>query len=128
MNPLIVYDSMTGNVKRFISKLEYKSILIEEDLMVNQPYILVTYTIGRGNIPPSTQKFLNKNNQFLFGVAVSGNKNWGSFYGKAGDLISLRYNIPMIHKFELSGTEKDVIIFKQEVERLVNNYSKMDSV
>ena len=122
MNVLVVYDSMTGNVKRFISKLRCPSIQISDTLQVNQPYILVTYTIGFGQVPSSTKEFLNRNSLFLFGVASSGNKNWGDNYAKAASVISNQFNVPIVHTFELSGTEEDVKIFKEEVEKICQKY------
>jgi protein involved in ribonucleotide reduction len=122
MNILVVYDSMTGNVKRFISKLKCPSIQISDTLQVNQPYILVTYTIGFGQVPSSTKEFLKRNSIFLFGVASSGNKNWGQTYAKAASVISNEFNVPIIHTFELSGTVEDVKIFKEEVEKICQRY------
>lgn len=124
MKPFIVYDSMTGNVKRFISKLNYESVQISEGLLVERPYILVTYTIGHGNIPQSTNEFLNRNSLFLSAVASSGNKNWGSFYARAGKLISGKYKVPLLHVFELSGTELDVEVFKREAEKVCQQISQ----
>jgi len=122
MNILVVYDSMTGNVKRFVSKLRCPSIQISDTLLVNQPYILVTYTIGFGQVPSSTKEFLNRNSIFLFGVASSGNKNWGQTYAKAASVISEQFNVPIVHAFELSGTVEDVRIFKEEVEKICQEY------
>jgi len=124
MRPFIVYDSMTGNVKRFVSKLGYESVQIQEGLLVDKPFILVTYTIGYGEIPKSTMEFLKRSSIFLLGVASSGNKNWGANFAKAGNRVSALYGKPLIHTFELSGTEKDVDIFKQEVERLCQQASQ----
>jgi protein involved in ribonucleotide reduction len=122
---LIVYDSLTGNVQRFINKINNKKVLkISENLTINEPYILVTYTTGFGMIPDSTQFFISKNKNFIKGVACSGNRNWGTNFGKAGDEISYELNIPLLLKFELSGTDEDVEIFNQEVKKLV----KMDRV
>lgn len=118
MNLLIVYDSLTGNTKKFVSKLNHRSVQITKDLVVDEPYILVTYTIGLGEIPPSTKEFLNRNSLFLLGVAGSGNRNWGLTYCKAVTTISKQYNVPIIRTFELSGTAEDITAFKWEVERL----------
>lgn len=112
---LIVYDSLTGNVRRFIEKLEYKSMKIHDNLIINEPYILVTYTIGFGEIPQSTTSFLANNYKYLMGVASSGNMNWGSNFAKAADKIAELHNVPVIMKFELAGTDKDVEKIKQEV-------------
>lgn len=52
---LITYESMTGNVRRFVRKLEQKTKIktmeITEDLKVNEPFIHITYTIKFGQIP-----------------------------------------------------------------------------
>lgn len=120
MEPLIVYDSMTGNVKRFVSRTGYRAIQIQEHLKVEEPYILVTYTIGFGEIPPTTKEFLNRNSLFLLAVSGSGNKNWGLTFCQSIKTISKNYEVPIVHTFELAGTEEDVRLFKQEVERIVN--------
>ena len=44
---------------------------------VNEPYILVTGTIGFGEVPQEVQQFLQVNHQHLQAVAASGNRNWG---------------------------------------------------
>ena len=118
---LIVYDSLTGNVKKFISKLNMKSIPIDDSLIVNESYILITYTVGFGEIPDSTVSFLGRNYEYIKAVAVSGNRNWGHTYGKAGKTISTRFNVPLLLTFELSGTQQDIDTFKEEVFKLVNS-------
>lgn len=115
---LIVYDSITGNVKRFISKLHMPAIQINSQMTIDEPYVLVTYTTGFGQIPDKVSSFLQKNSKHLIGVAASGNRNWGERFAKSADLISASYNVPVISKFELSGTKKDVEHFEQEVSRL----------
>ncbi len=116
---LIVYDSKTGNVKRFIGKLGMPDcVQITEDLAVNEPFVLVTYTTGFGQAPPSTMQFLERSGHLLQAVASSGNMNWGARYGLAADRIAALYQVPILMKFELSGTNRDVERFNQEV----NNY------
>lgn len=118
MVPLIVYDSLTGNVQRFVSKLKYQSVKITENLEVKHPYILVTYTTGFGEVPKTTLEFLSRNSLFLLGISGSGNKNWGNTYCQSAKTISKNYKVPIVHTFELSGTEEDVIFFEREVEKL----------
>ncbi|PPB12975.1 class Ib ribonucleoside-diphosphate reductase assembly flavoprotein NrdI [Brevibacillus laterosporus] len=125
-NPLIIYDSLTGNVDRFASRLEYKKMKVSPELEVNQPYFLVTYTTGFGEVPKSTQVFLQRNFNNLLGVASSGNKNWGRLFGKSADIISSQYNVPIMCKFELSGTRNDIERFTQEVNKIVQFNSKVD--
>ncbi|ANF95812.1 MULTISPECIES: class Ib ribonucleoside-diphosphate reductase assembly flavoprotein NrdI [Paenibacillus] len=118
---LIAYDSKTGNVKRFIGKLKNASVQavqIEEALQLNEPFVLVTYTTGFGQVPEKVTHFLEKNHGRLLGVAASGNRNWGENFGKSADLISERYGVPVVYKFELSGTTGDAQRFVQEVEKI----------
>lgn len=119
---------MTGNVKKFISKTGFRSVQLTETLIVDEPYILVTYTIGIGEVPQKTVNFLRQNNKHLIAVAASGNRNWGSNFAKSADVIAEKYNIPLIHKFELAGTNKDIEIFTQEVKRIAEQYPQVDSV
>lgn len=92
---------------------------IEDDLIVDTPYVLITYTTGFGQIPEPVEAFLSKNSSYLKGIAASGNRNWGVInFCKSADTISEMYNVPIIHKFELSGTKRDVELFKQEVNKL----------
>ncbi|MUG47439.1 class Ib ribonucleoside-diphosphate reductase assembly flavoprotein NrdI [Paenibacillus woosongensis] len=115
---LVVYDSKTGNVKRFVSKLDVEHVQIRDGLVVDRPFVLITYTTGFGQVPQSTLKFLEDNGELLQGVAASGNTNWGVRYGLAGDQVAQMYSVPLLMKFELSGTKKDVERFIQEVKQI----------
>ncbi|MEW4368258.1 class Ib ribonucleoside-diphosphate reductase assembly flavoprotein NrdI [Paenibacillus kandeliae] len=118
---LIAYDSKTGNVRRFIGKLKHTSVQavqIEEALQLNEPFVLITYTTGFGQVPERVTHFLEKNHNRMLGVAASGNRNWGDNFGKSADLISALYNVPVVYKFELSGTTGDAQRFVQEVEKI----------
>lgn len=119
---LVVYDSMTGNVQRFVNKLDkFNSIKIRDDLFIDEPFVLITYTTGFGQVPDSVAKFLNQNYTNLKAVAASGNKNWGSYFANSGDVISKTFNVPLILKFEMSGTSEDANKFMQEVKRIDDN-------
>lgn len=124
---LIVYDSKTGNVQRFIHKLGMECVKITDHLMIGQPFILVTYTTGMGQVPKSTHDFLERNSQFLRAVAASGNMNWGTRYALAGDQIANQHSVPLLLKFELSGTSNDVNRFKQGVQYIVEHNTKLDT-
>lgn len=117
----IYYDSLTGNVKRFVEKLEkidnYVIEKILQDTVVKEDSHLITYTTGIGNVSTLTKKFLAKNENYkkIKTIAVSGNKNWGLNFALAGDKISKKYGIKLILKFELSGTSLDVLKYIQKV-------------
>ncbi|WP_256756650.1 class Ib ribonucleoside-diphosphate reductase assembly flavoprotein NrdI [Cohnella sp. WQ 127256] len=112
---LIAYDSKTGNVRRFIDKLKLPSIQIEESLDIDQSFILVTYTTGFGQVPDKVTSFLRRNHSKMRGVSASGNRNWGDGFALSADHIAAMYGVPIISKFELSGTKRDVEQFVQEV-------------
>jgi len=119
---LVVYDSRTGNVRRFVEKLNMKSVSLDDgdaaEMTVDEPFVLVTFTTGFGQVPERVEKFLRRNSSLLKGVSASGNRNWGQSFAKSADDISNRYNVPVIHKFELSGTGRDVDQFRQGVNKL----------
>ncbi|WP_372635701.1 class Ib ribonucleoside-diphosphate reductase assembly flavoprotein NrdI [Cohnella sp.] len=118
---MIAYDSKTGNVRRFVEKLKLPSVQIEESMDLDQPFVLITYTTGFGQVPDRVASFLKKNHRKLRGVSASGNRNWGNGFALSADRIAEMYGVPVISKFELSGTTKDVERFVQEV-RAVASY------
>ncbi|WP_069659702.1 class Ib ribonucleoside-diphosphate reductase assembly flavoprotein NrdI [Arcticibacter eurypsychrophilus] len=118
----IYYDSKTGNVERFMEKLrvlrDWNLQKIGPDLQVNHPGHLVTFTTRIGEIPESTVQFLSTHAGNIMTVSSSGNRNWGQNFARAADLVSLKYQIPVSLKFELSGTKKDVNNFIEILEQI----------
>ncbi len=115
---LIVYGSYSGNVRRFVKKTGLRAVEITNDLTVNEPFILVTYTTGFGSVPDRVTTFLEKddNHAMMWGVAASGNMNWGeALYAKSADLVSQTYGVPVLLKFEMAGKQSEVDKFIQEV-------------
>lgn len=114
----ILYDTKTGNVRRFVNKLGMEVMKIEEGLIVDEPFILVTYTTGFGAVPQKVLDFLKDNHKYIIGVAASGNRNWGDSYAISADKIANTYNVPIVSKFELSGNKNDVEYFIQRVREI----------
>lgn len=112
---LIVYDSKTGNVKRFVGKLHVPAVPLETDMTIEEPFVLVTYTTGFGQAPDKTLAFLKRNHRHMVGVSASGNRNWGTGFARSADRIADLYKVPIISKFELAGTNADVERFMREV-------------
>ncbi|MCU6709540.1 class Ib ribonucleoside-diphosphate reductase assembly flavoprotein NrdI [Paenibacillus sp. J5C_2022] len=115
---LVVYDSKTGNVKRFVNKLEMRTMSIDEYHDIDEPYVLITYTTGFGQVPEKVASFLEAKHGMLRGVAASGNRNWGTGFAKSADTISQKYDVPVIAKFELSGTTQDRLHFVERVQTI----------
>jgi protein involved in ribonucleotide reduction len=51
-------------------------------------------------------------------VIATGNTNFGSSYGLAGDLVAAKLGVPMIYKAELLGTPDDIEQVKERLEKL----------
>lgn len=119
---LIVYESKTGNVQRFMNKVEeatgWRIEELSKELILHENFHLVTYTTGIGHIPNPTKAFMVNNHSHALSVTTSGNMNWGQAFGGAGDKLSELYNIPLLMKFELSGTPNDIKKFID----LITNY------
>ncbi|WP_163136357.1 class Ib ribonucleoside-diphosphate reductase assembly flavoprotein NrdI [Bacillus sp. FSL R5-0416] len=127
---IITYESKTGNVRRFVKalqqELDIESIEITDDTIITQEFIHITYTIGFGEVPERTLNFIKKNKNKIRGVVVSGNKVWGDNYGLAGDKLSAKFHIPLLLKFELSGTKQDLQKIIQEVKLIEKHNTKVD--
>ncbi|MBJ3805110.1 class Ib ribonucleoside-diphosphate reductase assembly flavoprotein NrdI [Bacillus subtilis] len=127
---IITYESKTGNVRRFVKalqqELDIESIEITDDTIITQEFIHITYTIGFGEVPERTLNFIKKNKNKIRGVVVSGNKVWGDNYGLAGDKLSAKFHIPLLLKFELSGTKQDLQKIIQEVKLIDKHNTKLD--
>lgn len=121
---VVVYDSLTGQAKRFAEKLNMSCMDINHfSLDDHEDVLLVTRTFNFGEVPEPTANFLREHAEKVKGVCVSGNRNWGKNYGAAGDKIAASYAIPLILKFEASGFDRDVHIVKQWIK---NQESKGD--
>jgi len=108
---IVLYDTLTGNVERFVKKLPCEAHRISDGLVVDEDFVFITYTTGLGKIPDSSRYFLQSNNKHLIAVAVSGNKNFGTLFAACADEISKIHNIPILLKFELSGKPSDIKSF-----------------
>lgn len=112
---LVIYDSRAGKVRKFVEKLQMKTVQVVPNLMVDEPFIFVTYTDGRGEVPLSSKQFLERCGDYLYAVAASGNKVFEHF-ARSAEIIASQYTVPVVHKFEMSGMQKDVAKFKEWVE------------
>lgn len=112
---LVAFTSRTGNVRRFVGRLDLPLVEIGKGVCIDSSFMFVTYTTGFGQVPEAVYEFLDRNKRHLVGVAASGNKNWGSNFAKAGDTLAEKYGVPLLLKFELSGTSADVELLLKKV-------------
>ena len=130
MLPLTVYySSPSGNPDRFVNKIGLPNIRIpmsmkDECPIIDQPYVLISPCYGNDDgsnaVPKQVIRFLNNssNREMLRGVIGAGNRNFGDRFAYAADVISKKCNVPLLYKFELSGTPTDVIKVKQGMKKL----------
>jgi protein involved in ribonucleotide reduction len=114
----IVYYSMTGNTKSFAERFAsegYEVASITESPS-SEDFVLITPTYDFGEVPKVVQRFLEQYGERLKAVVATGNRNWGGFFGKSGDIISTNYSVPLLHKVELRGTDEDFRIIKERLE------------
>lgn len=118
---MIVYTSRTGNVKYIVKELNLPSYEIEDDLVVHSPYFLFTYTDGLGEVPTQVEIFLsNKDNQVnLKGIIVSGNVNFGDLFCQPAKIINYKFNVPIIRKIDLRGTQQDIDEIKNQYKKYI---------
>ncbi|MCW0332657.1 class Ib ribonucleoside-diphosphate reductase assembly flavoprotein NrdI [Pantoea ananatis] len=125
MFPLVYFSSQSENTHRFILRLGLPACRIpidaEQQLHIDQPYILVVPSYGggghRGAVPRQVIQFLNDdaNRNGLRGVIAAGNRNFGEGYCLAGDIIAKKCQVPYLYRFELMGTPDDIANVKAGV-------------
>ena len=66
-------------------------------------------------MPRQVKGFLKnpENASKLRGVIGTGNRNFYEDFAKAADVVSDRFNVPVLYRLELNGTEDDVNIVKE---------------
>lgn len=111
---LVYFSNVSENTHRFVNRMALRAyrIPLKGDLIVTEPYVLITPTYGNhGEVPKQTANFLNdlNNRNLLCGVIGSGNQNFGVNFAMAAEIISKKCQIPLLYKFELSGTPIDEI-------------------
>ncbi|MDV3166840.1 MAG: class 1b ribonucleoside-diphosphate reductase subunit alpha [Vigna little leaf phytoplasma] len=128
----IVYDGYEkGNIFYFVKQIEKKGYKIEEIKKfknTEEDIFLVTKTVKFGEVSEVTNSFLKKYFSFVIGLAVSGNKNFGNNFGKAGELISQKFNIPLILKFEGQGFNEDVLFLTEWLENYKKNKKQKNQI
>lgn len=104
-----VFASRTGNVEALVASLGLDAIRIDDgNEVVDEDFVLFTYTDGYGDVPVEVDAFLSGNGSHIKGVVASGELSYGEAYGLAGDKIAEAYNCPLLYKLEDSGTDEDI--------------------
>lgn len=117
---MIVYDTMTGNTRRFVKKLseitDVTSYSLRNENIPEGKFLLITHTIGKGEVPETTRKLISERKDDVLGVCSSGSIHWGNTFAIAADVISQEIGVPAVLKFNKSGTVKDLEIVRSWIE------------
>ncbi|MBH9580097.1 class Ib ribonucleoside-diphosphate reductase assembly flavoprotein NrdI [Staphylococcus felis] len=117
----VFYFSKTGNTESFAKRLSTDCLSITDKESDNQ-FILLTPTYFFGQVPEEVDDWLSRNELKLIGVIGFGNRNWGSkYFGRAADIISESFGVPVLAKVELRGTDEDV----ESVDRIIESLRRL---
>lgn len=128
MGTLVYYSSETGNTAAMIAKTGLEAFRIpispkDDQLVVEQPFVLVVPTYaafdGRGALARQVRNFLDADDHasLIRGVIGGGNTNFGETYCLAAKMISDKYRVPVLYRFELRGTLTDAQNIRTGMER-----------
>ena len=119
---LFFYSSSHGMTASLVERLPFSSYRIKgsyrvkrsEPIIATGPFVLFAPTYktehDRNYIPRCLKEFLmtERNHEHMVGVVGVGNISFGSDYNKAADVVSEKFDVPVLGKVELSGTIDDV--------------------
>lgn len=129
---IVYFSGATGFTASFVDKLGFDSVRLpslikdSKSFTVDEDYVLVLPTYELTNvhgpnagkisyIPRQVKGFLSNpdNSSKLQGVIGTGNRNFHLDFAKAADVVSNKFNVPVLYRVELSGTDVDVDIVKE---------------
>ena len=111
--PLIVYwSSNSGGTRRVAESLNTDTVELA-GYDGTSPYVLAcpTYDQPRGGFTPKpVQQFLEEHAHLMVGVLGLGNRNFGEKYCQAAHDISKQFNVPVLWRIEIMGSQEDLAI------------------
>ena len=129
---IVYFSNVSEYTKKFVDRIGFPAVRIpvrktESMPVVSDPYVLIVPTYGGSleitggsgaAVPRQVVAFLNDahNRSLCRGVIAGGNTNFGTDYGRSGDVISKKLGIPYLYRFELLGTQEDVIRVREGLE------------
>lgn len=118
----IAYLSLSGNVKSFVEKVGIESLEINYSnpfQQIDEDFIVIAPSYDDEITHIISQFIEYKHNKgHLIGFVGSGNLNFDKDYCFNAKDLSKKYSKPLLMTFEIQGTEKDVLKFKEEVEKI----------
>lgn len=124
----VYFSGGSGNTARMIARLGLPATRLPlrsstDQPQVTAPFVLVcpTYADGMGRhaVPKQVIRFLNlpANHALLRGVIAGGNRNFGATFARAGEVIAAKCAVPLLYRFELAGTDTDLLNIRSGLAR-----------
>ena len=108
--PLIVYwSSNSGGTRRVAEALDTDTVELA-GYDGASPYVMLTPTYDQprgGFTPKPVQQFLEEHAHLMVGVIGLGNLNFQEHYCQAAVDISKQFNVPVLWRIEIMGSEDD---------------------
>ena len=117
---IVYFSSASEYTHRFVQKVGLPAVRIplrprvEGMITIHRPKVLILPTYGAGPhtkaVPKQVIQFLNieQNRNNVVGVIGGGNTNFYGAYAIAADIVATKLNVPVLFRFEISGTPDDV--------------------
>ncbi len=127
MFDVVYFSSVSENTKRFVDKLGTNAVRIPlksdeaSEFVHDRDSVLVVPTYGGGDdgstVPKQVIKFLNnpENRKHIKAVIAGGNTNFGAHFCRAGEIVAQKLGVPVLYKFEITGTPEDVVAVKERL-------------
>ena len=111
--PLIVYWSSNSGGTRRVAEALNTNTVEPSGYDGTSPYVLMcpTYDQPRGGFTPKpVQQFLEEHAHLMVGVIGLGNRNFGEKYCQAAHDISKQFNVPVLWRIEIMGSQEDLTV------------------
>lgn len=114
----IVYVSLTGQTRRFVTKIDPVQMLelTEQngDQVIDFPYLLILPTYAQGVRDLVDDFFMQAGNRRnCRGLIGTGNRNFAQLFCETARLVSRDYRIPLLFELEFQGDPDDVEYVKE---------------
>lgn len=122
----IVYMTITGQTRKFVSKLGMDSFEINQAnpfVSMDKEFLLVVPTYDE-EATSIVNDFLETgdNISLCAGVCGGGNRNFGNLFCFTAKDIAKEYTLPLIHLFEFQGSDNDVNNVKERIGQIESEH------